>query len=84
MQEARYIRIYNDELGESHFDDLVVDLPPVDFAPPAPPAALHAVVSGKGLRFSWSAGEVGRRGAACKSEAAAILRPGGRIRSWGE
>ena len=37
MQEARYIRIYNDEFGESHFDDLVVGLPPVDFAPPAPP-----------------------------------------------
>jgi hypothetical protein len=37
MQDARYIRIYNDELGESHFDDLVVDLLPVDFAPPAPP-----------------------------------------------
>jgi hypothetical protein len=37
VQEARYIRIYNDELGESHFDDLVVGLPSVDFAPPAPP-----------------------------------------------
>jgi len=54
MQEARYIRIYNDEFGESHFDDLVVGLPPVDFAPPAPPlnfARLFPAKDGDFLEF---------------------------------
>ena len=37
MQQARYIRIFADDQGESHFDDRIVDLPPVNFAPPAPP-----------------------------------------------
>ncbi len=37
MQQAKYVRIYSDENGESHFEDLKVPLPPVDFAPPAAP-----------------------------------------------
>ena len=51
MQEARYIRIYNDELGESHFADLVVVLPPVDFAPPAPPLNFMRLFSAKDCGF---------------------------------
>jgi hypothetical protein len=31
-----YTRIYCDEEGESHFDDIPIDLAPIDFAPPAP------------------------------------------------
>ena len=34
---ARYIRLYADEHGESHFADVEVGLEPGDFAPPAPP-----------------------------------------------
>ena len=37
MQQAKYIRLYSDEAGESHFEDLEVDLIPLDFAPPAAP-----------------------------------------------
>ena len=37
MQKAKYIRLYTDESGESHFEDLEVELSPVDFAPPAAP-----------------------------------------------
>lgn len=37
MQHAKYVRLYADESGESHFEDLELALAPVDFAPPAPP-----------------------------------------------
>ncbi len=37
MQQARYIRLYANESGESHFEDLEIALVPVDFAPPAAP-----------------------------------------------
>ena len=37
MREAKYVRLYADEEGESHFEDLEVSLAPVDFAPPAAP-----------------------------------------------
>ena len=37
MQHAHYIRLYADEKGESHFQDLELTLVPVDFAPPAAP-----------------------------------------------
>jgi hypothetical protein len=33
----KYIRIYADPAGESHFEDVEVQLAQVDFAPPAPP-----------------------------------------------
>ena len=33
----RYVRIYNDERGESHFEDLDLALAPAQYAPPAPP-----------------------------------------------
>jgi len=37
MQQAKYVRLYSDEAGESHFEDLEVPLVPLDFAPPAAP-----------------------------------------------
>lgn len=37
MQHARYIRLYTDESGESHFEELEIPLAPVDYAPPAAP-----------------------------------------------
>lgn len=36
-QTATYIRIFTDADGESHFEDVPIDLLPVDFAPPAEP-----------------------------------------------
>jgi hypothetical protein len=37
MQEAHHVRIFSDDLGESHFEDVSTSLTPADFAPPAPP-----------------------------------------------
>ena len=37
MQKVNYVRIYTDESGESHFEDLELELVSVDFAPPAAP-----------------------------------------------
>jgi hypothetical protein len=37
MQHAQYVRLYADESGESHFEDLEVTLSPTGFAPPAAP-----------------------------------------------
>ncbi len=37
MQHAKYIHLYADENGESHFEDLEIALVPMDFAPPAAP-----------------------------------------------
>ena len=51
MQHAGYIRIYNDERGESHFDDLQLGLPPVDFAPPAPPLNFLRLFAAKDCGF---------------------------------
>ena len=37
---VRIVRLYADAAGESHFEDTVVPLRTVDFAPPAPPVEL--------------------------------------------
>lgn len=37
MQQATYVRIYTDAEGETHFEDITLDLFPIDFAPPADP-----------------------------------------------
>jgi hypothetical protein len=41
--QARYVRLYADERGESHFADIDVDLELADFAPPAPPLHVAAL-----------------------------------------
>lgn len=38
----KYTRIYADADGESHFEDVDVQLQEVDFAPPAPPLSLSS------------------------------------------
>jgi quercetin dioxygenase-like cupin family protein len=40
MTLTPYVRLYTDETGESHFEDLAAALTEVDFAPPAPPLEL--------------------------------------------
>ena len=37
---VHYTRVYADQQGESHFEDVDVKLNVIDFAPPAPPLAL--------------------------------------------
>ena len=40
----KYTRIYNDVDGESHFEDIYVEVAPVNFAPPALPLNLAAPI----------------------------------------
>jgi len=47
----KYVRVYADENGESHFEDVEVGLTPVDFAPPAPPMNLSAFTSATQFGF---------------------------------
>ncbi len=47
----RYVRIYADEAGESHFADVEVSLVPVDYAPPAPPLHLSAPTPARAFVF---------------------------------
>ena len=48
---VRYVRVYADEAGESHIEDVEVELVPRDFAPPAPPLHLSPVVPATGFAF---------------------------------
>src|SRR6266480_1674234 len=47
----RYTRLYSDEHGESHFEDIEVDLVSMDYAPPAPPLDLSSVTPATQFRF---------------------------------
>ena len=40
---STYTRLYSDAQGESHFDNVEIDLASTDYAPPAPPLELSAV-----------------------------------------
>ena len=42
MNKVKYAHIYTDSEGESHFEDLEVELEEVNYAPPAPPAWVSA------------------------------------------
>lgn len=52
---VNYVRIYNDVAGESHFEDLALDLEQRDFAPPAAPAMVGAFVDASGTLFFGAA-----------------------------
>jgi len=41
---VKYIRVYSDQAGDSHFGEVEVDLKPIDVAPPAPPVNVAAVI----------------------------------------
>ena len=45
VAKVQYTRIYTDSEGETHFEDLEIELAEVDFAPPAPPVKLSAFTS---------------------------------------
>ena len=62
MQRAKYTRLYADESGESHFEDLEIELVPVDFAPPAAPANIAQFLpTARSLWFGAPAGWVGEK-----------------------
>jgi hypothetical protein len=46
-----YTRVYTDEIGETHFEDVEIDLVPTDFAPPAPALNLSAFTEAKRFGF---------------------------------
>ena len=48
MQDARYVRLYADEEGESHFGEVEVTLALVDFAPPYVPNHKNIVLYATG------------------------------------
>lgn len=46
-----YTRLYADDAGESHFEDIEIDLALTDYAPPAPPLSLSTFTGAKEFRF---------------------------------
>src|SRR6266542_433738 len=57
--KIRYVRLYADAEGESHFEEVEAELAAVDFAPPAPPLnistflpATHAAFFGRPSQWS--------------------------------
>jgi hypothetical protein len=46
-----YTRIYTDKDGESHFEDVEIEMTSVDFAPPAPPMNLSEFTKAKQYGF---------------------------------
>jgi quercetin dioxygenase-like cupin family protein len=46
-----YTRLYADEHGESHFDDIEIDLTLTEYAPPAPPLELSATTAAQQFGF---------------------------------
>jgi hypothetical protein len=46
-----YVRIFADESGESHIEDVEAELTARDFAPPAPPIDLSPVMPATGVAF---------------------------------
>ena len=46
-----YVRVYTDSIGESHFEDLKIDLNEIDFAPPAPPIFTSDINPSSGYGF---------------------------------
>ena len=49
--QVSYVRTYNDADGESHFEDLVLDLARREFAPPAAPAMVASFLGTSGTLF---------------------------------
>lgn len=48
---ATYTRLYADENGESHFEDVEIDLTLTEYAPPAPPLGLSSITPAKQFGF---------------------------------
>ncbi len=47
----KYLVLYSDNNGESHFKDVEVKFEPVNFAPPAPPVGLSSFIPARQLVF---------------------------------
>ncbi|HMG74823.1 MAG TPA: hypothetical protein VK582_15080 [Pyrinomonadaceae bacterium] len=51
---ATYIRLYADERGESHFEEVEIDLAWIDYAPPAPMLELSPTTPATQFGFRMS------------------------------
>jgi hypothetical protein len=47
----KYVRVYSDSIGETHFEDLEINLDEIDFAPPAPPIYTSDLLSSTSYGF---------------------------------
>jgi hypothetical protein len=56
-RQASSVRLFADEQGESHFEEIEVELVPVDFAPPAPPLHLAALFPATRCGFVYAPAE---------------------------
>lgn len=57
----KYVRVYSDSIGETHFEDLKINLDEIDFAPPAPPIYTTDLISSNSYGFlsvlpGWESG----------------------------
>ena len=56
----KYARIYADESGDTHFDDVEIELTPTNIAPPAPPINLSSPIPAtQFVYYSFPAGYIG-------------------------
>jgi hypothetical protein len=57
----KYVRVYSDSIGETHFEDLEINLDEIDFAPQAPPIYTSDIISSTSYGFlsvlpGWESG----------------------------
>jgi hypothetical protein len=48
---VKYVRMYADEIGDSHFEDLEFEMSLVDISPPTPPLDVSASIPNTSLAF---------------------------------
>ena len=49
--DMKIVRLYSDADGESHFEDVEIELDLIDYAPPAPPLYLSSTTTANGFAF---------------------------------
>lgn len=49
--DSKLIRLYADEKGESHFEDVIIDLHETEFVPPTPPPLLSSSLPDESYSF---------------------------------
>lgn len=57
MYSARYVRLYSDSLGESHFEDLELSLPMQDYAPTMEPLNVAPFLQATGTYWVGAPGD---------------------------
>tara|TARA_B100001964_G_C14042229_1_gene513176 strand:- start:51 stop:449 length:399 start_codon:yes stop_codon:yes gene_type:complete len=60
MDNAKHVRIFCDDIGESHFEDMETELIFMDFAPPAAPLAIAPLLPA--TKIQWMGAPTGWEG----------------------